>query len=262
MGGIPPKCIITDQCESIKRAIAKMMPSTGQRYCLWHITQKLPDKFRHNHQFHDAGKAFKRVIYGCITTEMFEEQRAEFVQTYELQNQVWFQSMCREKTYWVPCYLNQHFWGDMVSTKRSEGMHAFFDGYISRCSTLKTFVEQYEIAFSAKFQKERDANFQSKNTMLKLVSHYPWERQFRSVYTNQMFAKFQQEIRRLLYCNVVTQVSDPARGVETISVTDKSGDRELFPRNFAYTVEYKGEGEYFSCNCRMFESMGHYVATY
>ncbi|KAF2324132.1 hypothetical protein GH714_007660 [Hevea brasiliensis] len=34
----------------------------------------------------------------------------------------------------------------MLSTHRSEGMHAYFDGHVNSMSTLKQFVKQYEIA--------------------------------------------------------------------------------------------------------------------
>ncbi|XP_074378349.1 protein FAR1-RELATED SEQUENCE 5-like [Apium graveolens] len=40
----PPKCKITDQCLAMKVAIAKVLPDSVHRYCMWHIIQKFPSK--------------------------------------------------------------------------------------------------------------------------------------------------------------------------------------------------------------------------
>ena len=59
-------------------------------------------------------------------------------------------------------YIDVYYWADMLSTQRSEGMHAFFDGYITCQSTLRIFVHQYELAIRAKHEKELEAEYRSK----------------------------------------------------------------------------------------------------
>ena len=44
MCGITPKGIITDQCQAMRRAIEIVFPETVHRWCIWHITMKLPVK--------------------------------------------------------------------------------------------------------------------------------------------------------------------------------------------------------------------------
>ncbi|KAI5682322.1 hypothetical protein M9H77_03550 [Catharanthus roseus] len=58
-------------------------------------------------------------------------------------------------------YLNHMFWVGMLSTQRSESVHAFFDGYLRSTSTLKYFVEQYEITIIHKVEKEVYADYKS-----------------------------------------------------------------------------------------------------
>ncbi|KAG5614489.1 hypothetical protein H5410_014313 [Solanum commersonii] len=57
-----------------------------------------------------------------------------------------------------------YFWTGMMSTQRSESMHAFFDDYISERSSLKQFVEQYELALRFKYEKELQVESDSQKT--------------------------------------------------------------------------------------------------
>ena len=44
MYDIAPKAIITDQCQAMLRAIEIVFSKTVHRWCIWHITMKLPVK--------------------------------------------------------------------------------------------------------------------------------------------------------------------------------------------------------------------------
>ncbi|EYU37352.1 hypothetical protein MIMGU_mgv1a025104mg, partial [Erythranthe guttata] len=218
MDDVHPKCIVTDQCESIKIAIRELMPGTIHRYCLWHIMSKVPQKFKGVAQYNNVVRDFKRILGTLL--------------------------------------LDHVFWAGMLSTQRSEGMHAFFDGYIHSRSSLKQFVEQYELAMANKIQKEFIAEHESKNKLIRCLSQFPWERQFRSAYTNNLFKKVQEEISCMLYCHIVVEQYDQTSGVEKISVHEKSKVNEFYTRDFTFTVDYTVDGEYFSCNCKKFEFMG------
>ncbi|KAL8483959.1 hypothetical protein ACS0TY_026593 [Phlomoides rotata] len=63
----------------------------------------------------------------------------------------------------------------MISTQRSKGMHAYSDDFFHSRSTLKQFVEQYNIAIGNKIQKEFQASFQSKNNVIKCITRFAWE---------------------------------------------------------------------------------------
>ncbi|KAL7123552.1 hypothetical protein ACP275_01G112600 [Erythranthe tilingii] len=199
MDDVHTKCIITVQCESIKIAIRVLMLNTIHRYCLWHIMSKVPQKFKGVAEYNNVVRDFKRIVYESITSETFELN-------------------------WVPCYLNHVFWAEMLSTQRNEGMHAFFNGYIHSRSNLKQFVEQYELSMANKIQKEFIADHESNNKLIRCLSQFPWERQFRSAYTNNLFKK--------------------------------SRVNEFYTRDYTFTVDYTAHGEYFSCNCKKIKFMG------
>ncbi|KAK4709674.1 hypothetical protein R3W88_004187 [Solanum pinnatisectum] len=112
MGNVPPTAILTDQCESIKAAIAEVLPYTIH----------------------------------SITIHELEGKWTAFIQKYEFQDRLWFHNLYSEKEKWVPVFLKHDFWAGMMSTQRSESMHVFFYGYISKRSSLKQFVKQCELA--------------------------------------------------------------------------------------------------------------------
>ncbi|KAL8488635.1 hypothetical protein ACS0TY_024797 [Phlomoides rotata] len=83
----------------------------------------------------------------------------------------------------------------MISTQRSEGMHAYFDEFVHSRSTLKQFMKQYDIAFGNKIQKEFVIDFHYKNKIITCITHFPWEKQFQKVYTNLIFRLVQDQIK-------------------------------------------------------------------
>ncbi|KAL8525019.1 hypothetical protein ACS0TY_014584 [Phlomoides rotata] len=78
-------------------------------------------------------------------------------------------------------YEDFHDVAGMISTQRSEGMHVFFDDFVHSRSTLKQFVEQYDIPIGNKIQKEFQTDFQSKNKVIKCITHFAWEKQFQKM---------------------------------------------------------------------------------
>ncbi|XP_058006730.1 protein FAR-RED IMPAIRED RESPONSE 1-like [Hevea brasiliensis] len=159
MEDVHPNSILTDQCESMRKAIREVMPNTRHRFCLWHILCKVPEKFKGVTDYDSACLEFKAVIYDSLTIEMFERNWNEFVVKHGLERNEWLSKLYVDREYWVPIYLNHTFWAGMVSTQRSESMHAYFDRYVNSMSTLKQFVEQYEIAMCDKNEKEFYADF-------------------------------------------------------------------------------------------------------
>ena len=73
MGNIHLTAIITDQCESIKRAVREVMPNTVHRFCMWHIMCKVLEKFKHIREFSKAKSEFKALVYDILVIPMFEK---------------------------------------------------------------------------------------------------------------------------------------------------------------------------------------------
>ncbi|KAL8491908.1 hypothetical protein ACS0TY_023487 [Phlomoides rotata] len=82
-------------------------------------------------------------------------------------------------------------------------MHAYFDEFVHSRSTLKQFMEQYDMAMGNKIQKEFIADFQSKNKVVKCVSTFCWEKQFQRVLSSSIFKLVQEQINHMMYCQVI-----------------------------------------------------------
>ena len=66
-------------------------------------------------------------------------------------------------------------------------MHVYFDGYIHSMSTLKQFVEQYEIALSDEIQKEFDVDYDNKQKKILCILEFTQEKVFQRAFTNVMY---------------------------------------------------------------------------
>ncbi|XP_075091977.1 protein FAR1-RELATED SEQUENCE 9-like [Nicotiana tabacum] len=120
-------------------------------------------------------------------------------------------------------------------------MHEFFDGYITRQSTLSMFVHQYELAIRAKHAKELEAEYMSKGFQIVCESLFKWE----------------EKLRKLYHC----EVSSPddhqvVPGVEKFIFSDYSVVQKNGENLGEYTVEYIPIGDYFSCSYKWFKSRG------
>ncbi|KAG6423166.1 hypothetical protein SASPL_113554 [Salvia splendens] len=243
MKGVQPTAMLTDQCESIKIAVKAVFPMTIHRLCLWHIASKLPQKFKGVADFRSCSSDFYSTIYNSLSIAEFESRWTDFLSKHGLHNNRWLKDLFDEKENWAPIYLNHIFWAGMVSTQRSESMHAFFDGFVNSKSTLKLFVEQYEIAIQNKIQKEMNADYQSKCVMLKLVSTFQWEKQLLGEYTHNIGLLLQVEIKKISSCNV-EDVAIGEDGVHRCKIKEMRLVQNVFHKEYTYTVEYRPFGEY------------------
>ncbi|GFY84444.1 hypothetical protein Acr_03g0012180 [Actinidia rufa] len=93
-----------------------------------------------------------------------------FIKKYELESNTWLEGLYSERKRWVPAYLKDVFWAGMSSTQRSEGINAYFDGYIHSKTTLKQFVEQYENALASKVESENLEDVKSWSTYIPCIT--------------------------------------------------------------------------------------------
>ncbi|XP_049394791.1 protein FAR1-RELATED SEQUENCE 6-like [Solanum stenotomum] len=224
MGNVPPTAILTDQCEIIKAAIARILADTIHRYCIWHIMTKIPAKLKGMLDFKIAKAEFKSIVYNSNIIHEFEGKWAAFIQKYELQDRLWFRNLYSEKEKWVSVFLKYYFWAGMMSTQTSESMHAFFDGYISERSSLKQFVEQYELALRFKYEKELQAKSDSQKMHAAPTCGFDWDMNLQTHYTRSIYDTFVAEhMKRLYHCKIERHPDfNAVEGVEKYSVTDYS----------------------------------------
>lgn len=145
MSGRAPGAIIIDQCKAMKRAIEIVFASALHRWCLWHIMKKVPEKLSRYTQYHAIKRDIQDVVYNALSEEEFDKCWKRMIARYDLYNNDWLGALYEERHRWVPAFVSKHFWAGMSSTQRSESMNAFFDKYVNLKTSLKQFVEQYEM---------------------------------------------------------------------------------------------------------------------
>ncbi|KAJ0972994.1 hypothetical protein J5N97_020953 [Dioscorea zingiberensis] len=255
MSGKAPKAIITDQCMAIQGAIKTVFPNSHHRLCLWHIMKKVPEKLGGFTQYKAIKKMLKSIVYEAMDIEEFEDLWLKMIKEYNIEKNEWLNFLYTHRQRWAPIYVKGVFWAGMSTTQRSESMNAFFDGYVGPTTSLKQFVEQYDNALKSKIEKENKADFASFNSNFPLLTDCYFEKQLQEAFTNEIFKLFQDELRGMLYCNLVLIKSDGP--IYTFEVSDIFRGKEgKFRRQVVFNVCYN-EAEFdIKCSCRLFEFRG------
>ncbi|XP_057999052.1 uncharacterized protein LOC131177899 [Hevea brasiliensis] len=113
------------------------------------------------------------------------------------------------------------------------------------------------MAIRGKNEKELLSEFISKNRVVNCISQFGWERQFQHAFTHEMFKLIQEQIKRLWYCDVNPPNDDEEsneHGTERYNILERCIINDWYHMEFAYRVKQKENGQYFSCNCKKFDS--------
>ncbi|XP_010675536.2 protein FAR1-RELATED SEQUENCE 5-like [Beta vulgaris subsp. vulgaris] len=132
-----PKAILTDQCQSIGKAIAEVFLDAQNRWCIWHIMKNAKNNLNKHSKYEDVMKELKNTLHDSLTIAEFENAWHEWIHTFSLEEYKWCQEMYDKRERWVPVYFKNEFWAGMSSTQRSEGMNFFFKGFVNINTTLK-----------------------------------------------------------------------------------------------------------------------------
>nr|XP_043611928.1 protein FAR1-RELATED SEQUENCE 6-like [Erigeron canadensis] len=255
MNGRSPKTIITDQCRSMKAAVAKVFPESHHRLCLWHIMKKIPKKLNGYTQYKAIYRTLKILVYESIEPQEFEDGWSKMIEDYNLEKNEWLSSLFDERKHWVPVYVKIIFWAGMSPLKEVKVYILFFDGYVNSKTTLRQFVEQYHNALKSKMEKESKADFASQNSSYKLLTGLCFEKQFHDCYTNAIFKLFQNELQGMLFCNHSLFKQDGTISIYHVTdVVDKK--YEKCKRKVVYDVSYNEVGCDIKCSCHLFEFRG------
>ena len=255
MHGRAPKAIITDQCRSMAIAIERVFPNTKHRLCLWHIMKKLPAKLGAHTQYHSIKHTMKNIVYNSITIDQCHYDWMRMVNHFKLEDNNWLNSLYRERRKWLPVYVKQHFWAGMSTSQRSESMNAFFDDFVHAKTSLKQFVEQYDRALKRNIEKELKLDFRSYNSSLSVVGGYALERQFHSLYTNDVLKIFQAEVAGMLFCDICNFQEEGENHVFEVLENILGSAGETL-RDVRFKVHYRADVRFVHCQCQLFEFRG------
>ncbi|KAF5464428.1 hypothetical protein F2P56_014503 [Juglans regia] len=249
-----PNAIITDQNKAMQLAIARVFPNSKHRFCLSHIMKKFPEKFGSHSQYEEIKSTLEKCVYDSSSEQEFEERWFNLLDTYHLHENAWLGSLHSDKRFWVPAYVKDTFWAGMSITQRSESMNAFFDNYVNSKTTLKQFLDQYNSALRRKVENEAVADFNSFNTEIPCISHYPHEKQFQKAYTIAKFKEVQDEFRGFLYLSTSLLGCEGAK--YTYAVADEIKVSDEFIKHANFIVALDEDPLEVKCSCKLFEFRG------
>ncbi|XP_077228219.1 protein FAR1-RELATED SEQUENCE 6-like [Tasmannia lanceolata] len=253
MAGHPPISIVTDQCKSIQAAVAEVFPTTRHRLCLWHIMKKVPEKLgflNDNGQFMDM---LHNCIYDTLRVEEFEENWMVMINKYNLSENEWLKVLYEERQHWVPVYLKDTFFAGMSTSQRSESINGFFDGFVNSKTTLKEFVDKYDLALKSQQGKECKADYDTWNGKPTLKTNSFFEKQAAAFYTREIFCKFQDEICSMNNCSI-RYIKEEGPTITYIVGEPEEHDQKIVVRN--YEVTFDESMEKVCCICCSFEFNG------
>ncbi|KAL3846158.1 hypothetical protein ACJIZ3_003561 [Penstemon smallii] len=250
MGGRQPEVIFTDQCLAMMNAIRAVFPYSHHRLCHWHINQNSPKYFGSL----NTNWSFKSLWHECMTEceseEEFELTWKHMENDYNIGNINWFSIMYDLRLKWATCFSSHRFSADLNATSRSEGTNAAlkkkFGGTIS---SLYDCVLAFEKLQESWHLNEKEMDTRSHFGRLP-VGQNTWLIQASQVYTLEIFAKFQQEMRDLVDFAIIDQ--QEISGTSSMLFTLKSrGQQSKF-----ITVRFDSQTTSLECSCRMFETSG------
>ncbi|XP_015964949.1 protein FAR-RED IMPAIRED RESPONSE 1-like [Arachis duranensis] len=200
MGGKAPKGIFIDQCASMQKAIEMCMPTTIQRWCIWHIMKKIPSKLNGYKRHKEIEQEMSHIIWNLFTKDALDRNWNDFVTKFGVGENKWRSELYEDRHLWIPVYLDHYFWVGMRSTQRSESMHTFFNKFITWNSSLIQFVKKYDNCLASREQREKEFDATDIHTVIPCATKSVIEDQFQHVYTHEKFREVQAQFRGKLHC--------------------------------------------------------------
>lgn len=244
-----PEAIITTHSRPVVKAVSDIFLNTRHRYNLWHIMKELPEMSGRVEDKEAVSLRMKKVVYDTITSADFEREWVEMVNQYNLHDNRSLTTLFEERAKWVPAYVKDTFWAGISTVRRSERLEAFFDGYITPETTIKTFIEQFDTAMKLRSDREAYDDFRSFQQRPQVLSGLLFEEQFANVYTINMFQKFQDQLKQLMNVNCTEVSRNGSIVTYTVTVIGKE-------RKFDYRVMYNSAEKEVWCICRSFQFKG------
>ncbi|XP_047162541.1 protein FAR1-RELATED SEQUENCE 3-like isoform X1 [Vigna umbellata] len=246
MNDRPPVSITTDQDRAIQAAVSHVFPETRHCICKWHILREGQERLAHIYLAHPS---LYGDLYGCInfseTTEDFESTWKSLLDKYDLQKNDWLQAVYNARKQWAPVYFRDTFFAAITS---NHGVNSFFDGYVNQQTTIPLFFRQYEISLEHSLEKEIEADYETICNTPVLRTPSPMEQQAANMYTNKIFAKFQEEL--------VETFAYTASNVDNDGVISKYRVAKYEHDHKAYMVTLNMSEMKANCSCQMFEYSG------
>jgi len=146
-----------------------------------------------DHEHSEFKNQFYKCIHQCTNVEEFDYEWEAMIEAYGLKDNQWLKKIYSIREKWIPAYVRYNFCAGMSTTQRSESMNKFFKDFLNSITPLSKFVTQYDKALDARYNKEREKTFKTRNSKPLLQTLYPME-EASKVYTRKMIRIFQDAL--------------------------------------------------------------------
>ncbi|KAG9447110.1 hypothetical protein H6P81_013238 [Aristolochia fimbriata] len=248
MSGHSPLVIITDHEKGIKEAVSEVCPNACHCFSLKYISKKASENLAQACIIHENFmNQFKECIYGSTTDYEFENRWMELLDAYNLKEDEWLQSLYADREFWVPTFVKEKFLAGMFSAQQNENPCSFLDAYVNSKTSVKEFLGKYEEALQNKREEEARADFETYYTKPLLKTPSPFEAQLASVYTREIFKKFQVEVSGIAACHIIDVQQEGTTASYMVKDLEAMKD---------YSVAWNSSENKVSCICQLFEFRG------
>ncbi|XP_071708901.1 protein FAR1-RELATED SEQUENCE 11-like [Rutidosis leptorrhynchoides] len=159
-----------------------------------------------------------------------------------------FEWLFKIKSFWVPAYLREFFFGGMTTTGRSESINAFIKKFISSRTCLSDFIRQVDLAVEDIQQKQIHDTMLQKYKGSYLRSLSPLEEQGYYFLAPFSFKKFQEQFGLVMQYSV--------EGIQYSSHEEKTVNFIFKHQTATKLHNVIWDGKVAKCTCKNFEFVG------
>ncbi|BAH95184.1 Os11g0244900, partial [Oryza sativa Japonica Group] len=249
MGGKKPMSFTIGYSRDVEMAAMKVFGGdVRHRFCRRDIFFICKQKLASLYSEHST---LKDELKECVTEleriDEFESTWRMLLSKYNLFGNEWLQTIYSIRHQWVPAYLKDSFFGEIINAPKLETMFKFFQRSSITTTTLRDIAFQFDKAIARDYQTELQEDFATFSSKPVMKSSHPMEKQASELYTKVMFDLFQDE---LIESSGFLVQNVESGDISRFEVTQSEN------ANIRYTVLYSEPRASVSCSCHKFEFAG------
>ncbi|KAH6797120.1 hypothetical protein C2S52_021674 [Perilla frutescens var. hirtella] len=208
MSGKEPGVIFSDQCQALMNGIDYAFRTSSHRLCQWHINQNAPSHFGSLNGNNEFKKLWHHCMNECENEDEFEQSWQNLIDTYDLCENRWFNSIYNLRRRWSSVFTNSRFSAGLHATSRSEVMNKILKDLCSASGSLYEFVLQYEQVQNDWRTRESTEDALCMNVPGQYVENNPLLMHAAKVFTRNVYKKFESEVAHAINIDIIQKPVD------------------------------------------------------
>ncbi|KAH6788466.1 hypothetical protein C2S51_003472 [Perilla frutescens var. frutescens] len=250
MRGKEPEVIFSDQCRALMNGIDYYFLSAHHRFCQWHVNQIASSHFGRLNNNQEFKRLWVQCMNGCETESEFEQLWESVIQTNELQDRSWFNTMYHLRRRWSSVFTNKRFSAGMHTISRSESANKVLKSLCKNSCSLHEVVLHYETLLKEWRQRDRAEDAYSMGSPGQFLKQNDILRHAATVYTRSVYRLFEAEVEQTVNVYITEQPSDISANDPCFKMTDVTAHTKV------KTVCFNRADETAYCTCCMWETDG------